>query len=126
MEGTKKTLYIPVGIKTRPEYFDGFGKIELRQSALICLLGGGVDLLAFLLTQNISVCVLAMLVIIAGSIMMCIKDQTNLSAVDQVKNMIYFAKSQKEYPYVALDEWKLQINLQGYSKNLIEKRKVLH
>ncbi|HBV88456.1 MAG TPA: hypothetical protein DEF42_17875 [Desulfosporosinus sp.] len=109
MEGTKKTLYIPVGIKTRPEYFDGFGKIEFRQSALICLLGGGVDLLAYLLTQNISVCVLAMLVIIAGSIMMCIKDQTNLSAVDQVKNMIHFAKSQKEYSYVALDEWKLQI-----------------
>ncbi|KUO71664.1 MAG: hypothetical protein APF81_22750 [Desulfosporosinus sp. BRH_c37] len=108
MEDTKKTLYIPVGIKTRPEYFDGFGKIELRQSTLICLLGGGVDLLAFLFTQNISICVLAMLVIIAGSVMMCIKDQTNLSAVDQVKNMIHFAKSQKNHPYVSLDEWKFR------------------
>ncbi|ODA42734.1 hypothetical protein [Desulfosporosinus sp. BG] len=106
MEDTKKTLYIPVGIKTRPEYFDGFGKTELRQSTLICLLGGGMDILAFLFTQNISVCILAMFVIIAGSVMMCTKDQTNLSAVDQVKNMIHFARSQKNYPYVALDEWK--------------------
>ncbi|MCO5386959.1 MAG: hypothetical protein M0T74_06900 [Desulfitobacterium hafniense] len=108
MEDPRKTLYIPVGIKTRPEYFDGFGKVELRQSALLCLMGGVVDIIAFLITRNISVCIVAMLVIIAGSVMMCIKDQTNLSAVDQVKNMIHFARSQKHYPYLSLDEWKFK------------------
>lgn len=105
MEKEKGTLYIPVGIKTQQEYFDGFGKAQLAQVALICLVGGLLDLLAFIVTRNIPVCILAMLIIIASSIMMCTRDQTNLSVVDQIKNIIHFSRSQKYYPYVALGEW---------------------
>jgi hypothetical protein len=37
--------------------------------------------------------------------MMCTKDQNNQSVVDQVGNMIRFARSQQIYPYRALSEW---------------------
>lgn len=107
-EYVKTTLYIPVGIKSKPEYFDGFGKDELKQAALICVVGGILDLVFFFITKNISVSIVAIMVVIAGSVMMCTKDRTNLSAIEQMKNMLHFAKSQKEYPYVALDEWKFK------------------
>ncbi|SHN87930.1 hypothetical protein [Desulfitobacterium chlororespirans] len=107
-ENAKSTLYIPVGIKSKPEYFDGFGKDERKQAGLISLVGGVVDIVFFLVTGNISVSIVSMMVIAAGSVMMTIKDRTNLSAVDQMKNMLHYAKSQKEYPYVALDEWRFK------------------
>lgn len=108
MEKEKGTLYIPVGVKTHQEYFDGFGKAQLMQAALICLVGGLLDLLAFIITRNIPVCILVILIIIASSIMMCTRDQTNLSVVDQIKNMIHFSRSQKYYSYIALDEWEFK------------------
>ncbi|MFY9214244.1 MAG: hypothetical protein WAO45_05965 [Tissierellaceae bacterium] len=45
------------------------------------------------------------LVSVGGSIMMLTKDTTNLSVVDQIRNMLRFAKSQKYYPYKYRDEW---------------------
>ncbi|WP_018305483.1 hypothetical protein [Desulfitobacterium hafniense] len=105
-QNSGNTLYIPVGLKSKPEYFDGFGKEERKQASLICLIGGVCDIVFFLVTTNISVTIVSMMVIGAGSVMMTIKDRTNLSAIDQIRNMLHFAKSQKEYPYVSLDEWK--------------------
>lgn len=107
-ENRVETLYIPVGIKSKPEYFDGFGKDELKQAGLICFIGAVLDIVFFVITRNISVSIVSMMVIAAGSVMMTVKDRTNLSAIDQVKNMLHFAKSQKEYLYVALDEWKVK------------------
>ena len=49
--------------------------------------------------------VVAVLTGIFGSVMMCTKDQNNQSVVDQVGNMIRFARSQQIYPYRALSEW---------------------
>lgn len=97
-ENSGNTLYIPVGIKSKPEFFDGFGKDELRQAGLICLVGGVMDIIFLLVTWNVSVSIVSMMVIGAGSVMMTIKDRTNLSAIDQVKNMLHFAKSQKNIP----------------------------
>ena len=42
---------------------------------------------------------------IFGSVMMTTKDQSNLSVVDQVQNLVRFLRSQKVYPYRYGDEW---------------------
>ena len=88
-------LYIPMGVKTEAELFPGFGKKQLLQSVIGSLGSGVVSVFVWLFSQSVTFTVICMLAGIVGSVMMTTKDQTNLSVVDQVQNMVRFAKSQK-------------------------------
>lgn len=105
-EKKKQTLYIPQGLKTRVEIFDGYGKEELFKTIIVTIVAGIIDMLLYLILKNTVMSVVFMLVAIAGSVMMLTKDTTNISVVDQASFMIKFAKSQKKYKYRYLDEWK--------------------
>lgn len=100
-------LYIPMGVKTEVEIFQGFGKKQLLQSVIGSLGAGAVSAFVWLFTQNVTFTVIGILTGIVGSVMMTTKDQTNLSVVDQLQHMLRFAKSQKIYPYRYGDEWRL-------------------
>ena len=104
--GMRQTLYIPQGLKTRVEIFDGFGKEELVKTILVTLVAGGIDALLFLIFRNVVTSVVFILISISGSVMMLTKDKTNISVVDQVGFMVRFARSQKIYKYKYLEEWK--------------------
>jgi len=104
--GMRQTLYIPQGLKTRVEIFDGFGKEELVKTILVTLVAGSIDALLFLIFRNVVTSVVFMLISISGSVMMLTKDKTNVSVVDQVGFMVRFARSQKVYKYKYLEEWK--------------------
>lgn len=101
----KSSLYIPQGLKTRVEIFNGYGKEELHKTILVTIIAAIVDGLCFLVFRNTVVSVVFMLVAIAGSVMMLTKDHLNVSVVDQVGFMIKFARSQKKFKYKYLDEW---------------------
>lgn len=103
----KETLYIPLGLKTRIEIFDGFGKEELFKSIIVSLIAGVIDAAIYFITRNTTFCVVFILSSIAGSVMILTKDKTNISVVDQIKFMVRFAKSQKVYRYKYLDEWRI-------------------
>ena len=105
-ERKKNALYIPQGLKTRVEIFDGYGKEELVKTLLVTTLAGVLDIFYYLIFKNTVVSVVMILVAIAGSVMMLTKDHTNISVVDQVGFMIRFARSQKIYPYKYQDEWR--------------------
>ena len=105
-EKKKHSLYIPQGLKTRVEIFDGYGKEELFKTIIVTIIAGVIDALLYLIFKNTVMSVVLILVAIAGSVMMLTKDTTNISVVDQVSFMIKFAKSQKKYKYKYLDEWK--------------------
>lgn len=105
-EFQKQTLYIPQGLKTKTEIFDGFGKEELFQSIIATVIAGAIDTIVYIITKSTAFCVVFILSAIAGSVMMLTKDKTNISVVEQLKFMIKFAKSQKKYKYKYLDEWK--------------------
>lgn len=98
-------LYIPTGVKTENELFEGFGKTELLQSIIGSLFGGAVAALLWIVCRNVALTVVAVLTGIFGSVMMCTKDQSNQSVVDQVRNLFWFWHSQQIYPYRMLDEW---------------------
>ena len=100
-------LYIPMGVKPDTELFSGFGKRELMQSIIGSLCGGVIATLIYLISQNVTYSVVAILAFIVGSVMMTTKDQSNMSVVDQVQNMLRFKRSQKIYPYRYGDEWGL-------------------
>ncbi|MCG8540155.1 MAG: hypothetical protein MJA82_09470 [Clostridia bacterium] len=99
-----ESLYIPLGLKTRTELFEGFGKEELIKSVIVTLVAGGIDTIIYMLTKNVSFAVVFILCSISASVMMFTKDITNISAYDQIKFMIRFAKSQKVYRYRYLKE----------------------
>jgi hypothetical protein len=75
----KQTLYIPLGLKTRTEIFDGFGKEELFKSIIVTLIAGAIDTIIYMLTKNTALSVVFILSAIAGSVMMLTKDQSNVS-----------------------------------------------
>lgn len=100
-------LYIPMGVKPEAEFFRGFGKKQMIQAAVGSLFGGVLACILWFITQNVTAVMITALTVIAGSVMMTTKDQSNMSVVDQIANMIRFAKSQKVYPYRYGDEWRL-------------------
>lgn len=101
-------LYIPMGVKPETELFSGFGKKQLMQSIIGSLGAALIAAVIWLISGNVTTTVITVLSGIIGSVMMTTKDQTNLSVVDQLQNMIRFAKSQKYYPYRYGDEWGLE------------------
>jgi hypothetical protein len=105
-ERKKNPLYIPQGLKTRVEIFDGFGKEELFKTIIVTIVIGILDIIYYLIFKNTVVSIVTILVVIAGSVMMLTKDRSNISVVDQVGFMIRFARSQKYYPYKYQDEWR--------------------
>jgi len=105
-ERKKNPLYIPQGLKTRVEIFDGFGKEELFKTIIVTIVIGILDIMYYLIFKNTVVSIVTILVAIAGSVMMLTKDRSNISVVDQVGFMIRFARSQKYYPYKYQDEWR--------------------
>ncbi len=99
------TLYIPMGVKTENELFNGFGKRELMQSVIGSLIGGFIAGMIWLFSGNVAVTVVAVLSGIFGSILMTTKDLNNQSVVDQIGNMVRFMRSQQIYPYRYKSEW---------------------
>ena len=99
-------LYIPQGLKTRVEIFDGYGKEELFKTILVTIAASVLDAVFFFISRNVVVSAAMMLVAISGSVMMLTKDKTNISVVDQVGYKVRFARSQKVYKYKYLEEWK--------------------
>lgn len=103
----KETLYIPLGLKTRTEIFEGFGKEELLKSIIASLIAGAIDIAVYSITKSTTFCVVFILSSIAGSVMVLTKDKTNISVLDQIGFLIKYIKSQKIYRYKYLDEWGL-------------------
>lgn len=101
----KKYLHIPMGIKEKNEFWEGFGAIELRKAMKYIFFSLIPNILISLLLGNILVFMVLILVSIGGSLMVLTKGSNNLSVVDQIENMRYFSKSQKKYYYKSLDEF---------------------
>ena len=101
-------LYIPLGVKPEAKLFTGLGKKQLFQSIVGSLVMGGIAALAWLFTGNVTTTVILALAGIFGSVMMTTKDQSNLSVLDQVQNLIRFLRGQKIYPYRYGAEWGLE------------------
>ncbi|MFI3226505.1 MAG: hypothetical protein R3Y09_03740 [Clostridia bacterium] len=101
----ENTLYIPMGVKTENELFNGFGKRELLQSLIGSLFGGGIATIIWLISQNVAMTVVAVLTGIFGSVLMTTRDLNNQSVVDQMGDMVRFMRGQQIYPYRYKDEW---------------------
>jgi len=104
MEEQRETLYIPTNIKTRQEFFSGFGFPELMQTLVMAAVSLVVGLILYAEDQSVPRTVLIVIITIATTIVCVSKDRNNQSMLDYVKNMIRFSREQKKYPYLRKED----------------------
>ena len=105
MKNENQTLYIPMGVKTRSEIFEGFGKEEVVQTIIATVVIILVAFSIFAFNKSVSFVVVFILVGIAGTVMCVTKDKNNQSVVDHFNNMLRFAREQQKFKYKYLKEW---------------------
>lgn len=93
------TLYIPANIKTRFEFFDGFGFRELAVTAFVTAISIIAAILCNSLTNDIYTSILIVLITATASGMAVKKNEINQSVVDMMKLFIRFANTQQKYKY---------------------------
>ncbi len=105
MEEKQNNLYIPANIKTRLEFFRGYGIKELVATFTVVAFFMPIIYLIYLL-KGILVSIIVFLVFIAGTVIANTKDDNNLCVVEQLKFMIEKGKMQKLYKYKHYDKWR--------------------
>lgn len=105
MQQDPQPLYIPMGVKSEPEWFPGFGRQQLSQAVIGSCISSILGLMLWLVTSSVPFAIVTLLTGISASVMMTTRDRNNLSVLDQVRFMLRFAKTQKLYPYRAMEEW---------------------
>lgn len=97
MDEKKEQLYIPLNVRKRKELFAGFGSTELCVTAIIVVVGFVLGIVFYLIKGEIFYLIGIPLILGIITIVCVIKDQTNTSFVDSVKELLQFLKSQKRY-----------------------------
>jgi hypothetical protein len=99
------SLYIPVNIKTRHEFFDGYGFAELLPTIAAAFVSGFIAFVLHAVAGGTIMPVLIVLVTVAAAVMSLAKGENNMSVVDQVICVLRFAREQRRYAYYYMDEW---------------------
>lgn len=96
-------LYIPANIRTRLEFFKGYGVKELVTTVLVVAFSLPIVFIVYKFFSTLAAIIL-ILVIIATSVIAVTKDDNNLCVVQQVKYMIRSARMQKVFKYKYYDK----------------------
>ncbi len=107
MENEEIKLYIPTNVKTRLEFFRGYGVKELITTLIVAIgLIPASIIFYFVGNKNYLIPVLIEMIGVAGCVFATAKDENNLCIVNQIKYMIDFVKLQKIYEYEYYDKWR--------------------
>lgn len=98
-------LYIPSNVKTRMEFFKGYGVKELISTIIVfaCLLP--ISLIIYKLKGSFLLPIVIEFIGVAGTIILTTKDENNLCVTKQIKYLIDFANMQKEFRYKYFNKW---------------------
>ena len=93
-------LYIPSNIKTKTEFFKGFGVSELQRTTMMTAIVGVLFyLFHYQRTDNVIVLIVAIMISAGVGVAIFSKDERNQSMMDTLGHMLRFARQQKKYPY---------------------------
>ena len=92
-------LYVPTNVKTRLEFFNGFGVSELITTITVAIVIFPISFIVYKLKGEFLIPIIIEFLAIAGTVIMTSKDSNNLSVVTQIKYMIEFSKMQKKFDY---------------------------
>jgi len=80
---SKESLYIPQGLKKKMEYFPGYGRAEFVKTIIVTLITAILCVLLFIIMKNAVIAVLTFLIIPSTTVIILIKNDSNISVVDQ-------------------------------------------
>ena len=107
MVNEETKLYIPTNVKTRLEFFRGFGVKELVIAIVVAIFLIPFSIMAYYLNNNnYLIPVLIEIIGVVVTVIAITKDENNLCIVNQIKYMIAFGKLQKNYEYKYFDKWR--------------------
>ena len=99
-------LYIPSNVKTRLEFFNGYGISEFISTVIVASVLLPISFFVYKLKGDFFIPVIIEFIGIAGTIIMTTKDVNNLCVISQIKFMIDFVKAQKRYDYKYYNKFK--------------------
>lgn len=99
-------LYIPSNVKTRLEFFNGYGISEFISTVIVAGVLLPISFFVYKLKGDFFIPVIIEFIGIAGTIIMTTKDVNNLCVISQIKFMIDFVKAQKRYDYKYYNKFK--------------------
>lgn len=109
MEDKEFKLYIPTNVKTRLEFFKGFGVKELIMVVIVLVALLPVSFIVYAIKENYLLPVVIEFIGVAGAVIFTTKDDNNLCVVSQIKYMLEFSKIQKQYRYKYYNKWRDEI-----------------
>ena len=92
-------LYVPSNVKTRLEFFNGFGISELIITGIMAGIFLPLVIVIYKIRGSFLLPVIIEFLVVAGTIMMTTKDSNNMCAVTQIRFMLDFSKIQKRFDY---------------------------
>lgn len=95
----KIQLSIPVNLKTKTEFFEGYGLQEFLQNLVIACIGIIIALIFYFFSRNDFISIIIAFIFIAGGFFLTVKDTFTLSLLDQFRIAFEFRKTQKTYHY---------------------------
>ena len=99
-------LYVPTNVKTRLEFFNGFGVSELITTVIVAGIFLPFSFILYKIKGSFLLPIILEFLAVAGTIMMTTKDTNNLCVVTQIKFMINFSKIQKKFDYKYYNKFK--------------------
>lgn len=106
MEDKDYKLYIPTNVKTRLEFFKGYGIKELIITVIVLVALLPVSFIVYKIRGDYLLPVVIEFIGVAGTVIAVAKDDNNLCLVSLIKFMLQFSKTQKEYRYKYYNKWR--------------------
>lgn len=103
MEDNNNNLYIPANIRTRLEFFKGYGVKELVTTIIVVAFSLPITFVLYKFKSTL-VAIIFLLFVISASVISLTKDDNNLCIVEQIKFMIRNSIMQKRYDYKYYDK----------------------
>lgn len=99
MADNKKQIKIPRQIRTKTEFFVGFGMEELIKTLIVGAIAVIVAYTFYKITGQTIIATLLVIGAIVVAVVSLIKGNNNFSMVDIIKNILKYELMQKDYRY---------------------------
>ena len=103
MEEKQHELYIPSNIKTRLEFFKGYGVKEMIITLVVMIFSLPIAFALYKLKGTL-LAVIFLFIIVAGTVVSIVKDDNNLCVSKQIGFMLKNLNMQKKYRYKYYDK----------------------
>ena len=103
LEEKQNELYIPSNIKTRLEFFKGYGVKEMIITLVVMIFSLPIAFALYKLKGTL-LAVVFLFIIVAGTVVSIVKDDNNLCVSKQIGFMLKHLNMQKKYNYKYYDK----------------------